>query len=460
MNIPKFERRKKLINAMIATENEVWLGVSPSWVQIANYINDGQSNDAARSQYRKLVKVLSNLGYTVEDFISKYVNNSTEIYVGDSTIKLDINNDKLEQIRLAYCGGGIYNDRLSPNQISVIFDIPSEIIKTLASKNKWKRGTLPNSENKNVYRKELYTKKLMKESRTVKEDARKWKKFQHIMEEVGKIAHHYKPKKSEYKITKSKPGTGLAVWMGLSDLHYGKKYKNYNRDIAYDRVFHSLNYFLNQISNSKNINTFLLPIGSDSLNFDTAFGETTRRTPQSNDGDISDIINDYFYLLKEVIMTIRDCGYSVEAVCTPGNHDTIMAFAAAAMVNIAFSADKNVIVENLIDHSPRHYKKWGGFLLSFEHGQNINEKKASGILSSQARKMWGETEMSVVIMGHIHHHKVHSDGGTRVYYHPALSGDDKWHDDKGYVTNHPSGMGFVFDSENMGIKVIENVYPR
>lgn len=240
----------------------------------------------------------------------------------------------------------------------------------------------------------------------------------------------------------------------LFDAHIGKA--------SLDRVYGE-DYFLDVLDDlvqrallRGNIGKVLFPLGQDYGHIDNTLYTTTAGTPQEVNGSYGEIIANQVSIAVKAVEYLAQ-SYPVDVIMVPGNHDRYSNSWLGHVVEQRFYDHPNVTVDN--SNNFRKYYQWGNLLLLSTHGNEEGLNTIGNVISTEARKFWGNTEYCEVLTGHIHTRKdtfimTTEVNGIMVRSFPSLSGPDTWHNLKAFTKNGQGGMGLVY-SNKWGV---EDVY--
>jgi hypothetical protein len=113
-----------------------------------------------------------------------------------------------------------------------------------------------------------------------------------------------------------------------------------------------------------------------------------------------------------------------------GNHDTHSGFALALALDAYFANDPGVELD--LSPAVHWYFQWGKVLIGSTHGDTTKMVDLPGVMTSDQRKAWGESDYCYWYCGHIHHDKVQEYPGVTVEYFRTLAPRDAWHAGQGY----------------------------
>ncbi len=278
-----------------------------------------------------------------------------------------------------------------------------------------------------------------------------------FIENIKKIAPPYK----KYIYNKLKEKHLLII--DAADIHIGKLAINektgatYNVEIAINRVKTGLDTLLQRTSNFP-VEKIVLVIGNDILHTDNPFSTTTRGTNQDTDGMWFDNYKKAFDLYVEMVEKLTTLA-PVHVIHCPSNHDWTSGYFLAHSLEAFFSRNKNVTFDVTIKH--RKAFIYGDNLIGFTHGDGAKEIDLPQLMAQEFRDEWGKTKRGYWYCHHKHHYNAtkFKDGkdyiGVTVEYLRSVSGEDRWHEDKGYIS--PQSMyAFVHDMNGQCAKIIHN----
>jgi len=249
-----------------------------------------------------------------------------------------------------------------------------------------------------------------------------------------------------------------ALEINIFDLHLGKlgwheetSSQSYDAKIATERFLEGLNGLID-LAQGFEFEEIVFPIGNDFFNSDTAFPfpATTRGTPQQDDLRWQQIYRTGRQLYMTGINFLKTIA-PVKVKTVGGNHDFERSFYLGDALEVAYENDKNVEVDN----SPNPHKFWvyGKNLIGFTHGntKDIPLARLTTLMPVLVPKLWASSRFREWHLGDIHHKKVwklkgeHDEGGTNIRYMRSLSGDDAWHNQKGFMGAIKGCEAYVWD---------------
>lgn len=141
--------------------------------------------------------------------------------------------------------------------------------------------------------------------------------------------------------------------------------------------------------------------------------------------------------------------FPLEIVSIPGNHDAMVGYTLAKVLEAYFRNTDSVILDT--KHSKRKFRRIGKNLLAWMHGE-MSEARAMKWLQVEAAKEWGQTQYREIHAGNFHSRKSKEDGGQILMYVSGMTDNDGWHDGKGFVGAVRGMPSFVWDENRIGWK--------
>lgn len=246
------------------------------------------------------------------------------------------------------------------------------------------------------------------------------------------VAHIKKLAPKFPTVRHSKPKDGHCLVINATDLHFGGwglgGARNAVLDATTDAISRAAPYPLEKI---------IFVIGSDCLHTDTGHYTTTKGTPVETDGST------WAQAFKAAQSAYIDCIATlipiapVHVVHVSGNHDELMSYALAQVIEATFSKTKGVTFD-VTDH-PRKYVRFHDNLICFTHGDKVKDNDLPMIVSHEAAQEWGATKFRYVYMGHIHHNKqikyqsIKEHPGIVLQWLRSPKPTDNWHRDRGFL---------------------------
>ncbi len=274
------------------------------------------------------------------------------------------------------------------------------------------------------------------------------RKIDHLLQEAVRAwcAQHVTPaplRPSTAPAKAGRAGSGvLCVW-GLYDAHLGMRAwrdetgSDHDLGLAVGHVSGAIDAMASELAPYRP-ERVLIPIGNDFLHIDgvrhkTAFGEHELDV----DNRFSKVYRAGLAVLAHMVDRALEVGASVELLYVPGNHDTTTSY--TLIVALAERYRKEARVTTDLTATVRKYRRAGGVLLGFAHGDAANADQLSRIMPSEAQDMWHGTTCREIHTGHLHQarqrHYMGSTptNGIMVRVHPCLCPPDAWHYKQGLI---------------------------
>lgn len=244
-----------------------------------------------------------------------------------------------------------------------------------------------------------------------------------------------------------KPSSGLMLEINLPDSHWGKlawgyetRGANYDVKIAETLYWEAIETLLSRVSHFS-FDEVLFVIGNDTLNSDDVEGRTTAGTYVSSDAryhkTFSTVRTAMIAVIKRLLLVAP-----VKVIACYGNHDRLSSWHLADSIEMYFTNDINVEVDNR--PSARKYHKHGQVLLMFTHGDKGKKSDYPLTMATEEPMMFGSTKYRECHTGHTHMTKLDEQHGVRVRVLPALCPADDWHSRNFFIGNQRSAEAYVW----------------
>ena len=195
----------------------------------------------------------------------------------------------------------------------------------------------------------------------------------------------------------------------------------------------------------------LFPVGQDFFHFDTPATTTTAGTQLDSDTRWQKMFNTGIALL---IWAVEQCRMlaPVKVLWIPGNHDTVLSYAATVGLAQRYTETEDVTVD--LSPQPRKYVRYGLNLIGFAHGVEEG-KRLEGLLQLEAAQDWGRTIWREMHMGHLHTEKTVEKNGIEFRRISSITAPDAWHNENGFIGSTRRAQAFIWDKEK-GLQAILN----
>jgi len=125
----------------------------------------------------------------------------------------------------------------------------------------------------------------------------------------------------------------------------------------------------------------------------------------------------------------------VDVIIQPGNHDKEKSQVLGIALEMRYAnTDQVTIINTPLD---RRYYKYGKVLLGITHGDGVRMSELPGLMSKEARELWGDALYTEWLIGHFHRKRdvVFEESGVRIRVLPSLSPPDAWHSKHGWTSS-------------------------
>lgn len=218
----------------------------------------------------------------------------------------------------------------------------------------------------------------------------------------------------------------------------------------------------------------LFVIGNDIAHIDHPHRMTTSGTPQDTSGSIFSIYRVAQRAYIRVIGMLLEMGMSVVVMFNPSNHDWVLGFSIAQVVQAWFREHPNVTISDYgVSERHRKYVVFGRSLIGLTHGDGAKEADLPSIMLTEARSHMVVAPLAYWYVHH-YHHKIRKSLGVRsqdrekdhiamtviksgigamegdnctIEYVRSPSPPDGWHDRNGYL-NRQAVEAFLHDPQD------------
>lgn len=218
--------------------------------------------------------------------------------------------------------------------------------------------------------------------------------------------------------------------IGLSENELGE-----NSMIAQNTIIHEKIHKMQSVVESTGVSDVLLCFLGDIFHYDTLNKTTSKGTPQCSnvpfEAAFDSAVSSVFLMINGVTEVLKKTHtyYTVKVLYIPGNHDTLLGYAIMSVAKAALSCDENIIFDIRQQH--RKFTAYGKNLIGYAHG-DIDKKKLSQWLYTEAREYISNAKEIEVHCGHLHSEQVVEDNGVIVRHLPTICGVSPWEYQKGY----------------------------
>ena len=260
------------------------------------------------------------------------------------------------------------------------------------------------------------------------------------------------------KITQYKHTPGkLMLELPIMDFHLGKLAWREETGADYDlRIAEKLwrvtvTELLGKAAAFSTPELILFPIGQDFFHFDTPSTTTTAGTQLDSDTRWQKMFTKGVELLVWGIEQCRSIA-PVKVIWIPGNHDTVLSYAATVGIAQRYTNAGDVTVD--LSPMPRKYVRYGRNLIGFAHGED-ERRRIEGLMQVEAAQDWGMTDWREMHMGHLHTEQTVEKNGIVFRRISSVTAPDAWHTEHGFVGTTRKAQAFVWDKDH-GLEAILN----
>lgn len=245
----------------------------------------------------------------------------------------------------------------------------------------------------------------------------------------------------------------FALVLSPFDLHYGKAGwedetgESYSREEAARLLIEHTQHLTDMTANFGKPELIISASGSDWFHIDNVHNTTTRGTPQDVDGTYARIFMEGCDLARDHVNMLRQIA-PVQWLPVAGNHDRQSATSMMMVLAAHFRNEKDVDVVR--SAKPTQYSLYGNSLLGFMHGDLIKPGDAHAVMAKQAKELYKGSEYQYMFTGHLHHEVIREIHGITTIQLKSLSGADRFHSGRGYITSGRALQAFVV-SQDRGI---------
>ena len=195
----------------------------------------------------------------------------------------------------------------------------------------------------------------------------------------------------------------------------------------------------------------LFPIGQDFFHFDTPTTTTTAGTQLDSDTRWQKMFCKGVELLTWAVEQCRLLA-PVRVLWIPGNHDTVLSYAATVGLAQRYFETEDVSVD--LSPQPRKYVRYGSNLIGFAHGVEEG-KRIDGLMQVEAAQDWGRTTWREYHLGHLHTELAEEKNGITFRRISSITAPDAWHSENGFIGSVRRAQAFVWDKET-GLQAVLN----
>ena len=254
-----------------------------------------------------------------------------------------------------------------------------------------------------------------------------------------------------------KKPSGLLLEVNVPDLHIGKLSwgletggPNYDVKIAEATFNNALEVLISRVK-GYSFDQILFILGNDLLNSDDIESRTTAGTYVSSDARYHKTFAVARTMTIKAIQRLKQLA-PVKVIPVYGNHDRLSSWHLADSVEMFFTNDSEVTIDNR--PRTRKYHQFGKVLLGFTHGDKGKKTDYPLIMATEEPVLFGSSKYREIHTGHLHKSQLDEQHGVRVRILPALCPADDWHSQNGFVGNIRSAEAYIWDREEGLIGIV------
>ena len=218
---------------------------------------------------------------------------------------------------------------------------------------------------------------------------------------------------------------------------------NYDTDIAVGLLEDAVDSLVARSPKSKR--GLLCNLG-DFFHANNEAGTTKNSTPLDTDGRYGRTVREGVNLLKRVVVRLLEHHEEVTVLNVRGNHDSDPALWLNEAMKMYFEDEPRVTIPD--NYSKFTHLEFGNNLIVLHHGDKITPQRIYESVTRRLSAEWGRTKYRFGWLGHLHHKKVHEQGGMVFEVWNVLANPDSWHADSGFGSSR--SMTCVVLSEQYG----------
>jgi hypothetical protein len=200
----------------------------------------------------------------------------------------------------------------------------------------------------------------------------------------------------------------LTIELQIPDLHWGQQSwgdetggGHYDIKIAKQEYLKAIYHFYDRYH--KSVEKWILPIGSDFFNVNSALGETSNGTRQDEDDRLKKTFGMAAETMIEAISLLANVA-PVELIQVPGNHDVDQVWYLMYALDFFYKKDKGVLTD--LSPNDRKYRLVYDTLVGFAHGKTrgarLKMQDLPLIMADEAPDLWAKSKVREYHIGHLH----------------------------------------------------------
>lgn len=229
--------------------------------------------------------------------------------------------------------------------------------------------------------------------------------------------------------------TDIIPWIQIGDAHLGmlahaaETNENFDLKIAEHELCAAISVLIDEMPNCERI--VVNDLG-DFTHYDNMAALTAATGHQLDaDGRIHKMIRVYSRVMRFIVDKVLTKAKHVDVFVNQGNHSRVNDLWMAELLEAVYGHSGRV---NVMDnHNVFTPYRMGNTLVMVHHSDKCPPARLVGVMTSDYRKDFGETEFHYIDIGHVHHHfvsKEHPSVVIESWNH--LAANDKWAHESGY----------------------------
>lgn len=227
----------------------------------------------------------------------------------------------------------------------------------------------------------------------------------------------------------------IIPWIQIGDAHLGmlshmaETGENFNLKIAERELLAAIFQLIDEMPPCERL--VINDLG-DATHYENMEGETQHSKNRLDyDGRFPKMIRVYSRVMRAIVERAMAKAQHVDVIVNQGNHSRTNDIWMAELLAVAYGHTGRVHV--LDNHSVFIPYRMGNTLVMVHHGDQCPPARMVGVMTTDFRKDFGETEFHYIDQGHVHHKFVSKEHpGVVIESWNNLAPNDKWHNDAGY----------------------------
>jgi hypothetical protein len=229
--------------------------------------------------------------------------------------------------------------------------------------------------------------------------------------------------------------TDIIPWIQIGDAHLGmlahaaETTENFDLKIAESELCGAIALLIDEMPNCERI--VINDLG-DFTHYDNMAAVTAASGhPLDADGRISKMLRVYSRTMRFIVERVLTKAAHVDVIVNQGNHSRVNDLWMRELLTVAYGHTGRVHV--LDNDSVFVGYRMGNTFVMVHHSDKCPPARLVGVMTTDFRKDFGETEFHLIDVGHVHHHfvsKEHPSVVIESWNH--LAANDKWAHEAGY----------------------------